>query len=128
MEMLDNISGAIPGDEKVYLFLDNASFHRSKETAAHMKRLNIEPVFNVAYHFTYNACERLFGQYKQYFRRVLLGKMLDGAGVKENPLKEALFETFCAKEQAVKLSIPKYIKKAQGMLRRDANEIRRQNG
>ena len=37
MEMLDSISGAIAGDEKIYLFLDNASFHRSKETAAHMK-------------------------------------------------------------------------------------------
>ena len=54
--------------------------------------------------------------------------MLAGAGVRENPLKEALFETLCAKEKAVKQSIPKFIKKALGMLRRDANEIRRQNG
>jgi len=128
MEMLDNISGAIPGDEKVYLFLDNASFHRSKETAAHMKLRNIEPVYNVSYKFIYNPCERLFGQYKQHFRRVLLGKMLAGAGVKENPLKAALFETFCAKENLVKQSIPRFIKKALGMLRREANEIRAHYG
>ena len=93
-----------------------------------MKRLNIEPVFNVAYKFMWNPCERLWSQYKHHYRRVLLEKMLAGAGVRTNPLKEALHETFCAKEQAVRQSIPRFIKKALGMLRREANEIRRQNG
>ena len=64
MEMLDNISGALPNEEKVYLMLDNAAFHKNLDVRAHMKRLNIEPVFNVAYQFAYNACERLFGMYK----------------------------------------------------------------
>ena len=54
--------------------------------------------------------------------------MLRGALVKEPVLKDALFETFCAKEKEVKESIPKFIKKALGMLRREANKIRRQNG
>ena len=53
--------------------------------------------------------------------------MLRGAGVKEQVLKDSLFETLCYKEKEVKLSIPRFIKKALGMLRRDANMIRRQN-
>ena len=54
--------------------------------------------------------------------------MLRGALVKEPVLKDALFETFCAKEKEVKESIPKFIKKALGMLRRDANEMRKLKG
>ena len=53
--------------------------------------------------------------------------MLRGAGVKEQVLKDSLFETLCYKEKEVKQSIPRFIKKALGMLRRDANMIRRQN-
>ena len=54
--------------------------------------------------------------------------MLTGAGVKDTPLKDSLFETFCTKQEDVKKSIPRFIKKSLGMLRRDANEIRKQNG
>ena len=43
MEMLDNISGAIK-DEKIYLFMDNASYHRNEDVREHMKKLNIERV------------------------------------------------------------------------------------
>ena len=53
--------------------------------------------------------------------------MLAGAPVKSDPLKEALFETLCAKENEVKISIPKFIKKSLGIIRREANEIREQN-
>jgi len=42
------------------------------------------------------------------------------------PLLEALHETFLMTD--VSQSIPRFIKKALGMLRRDANEIRRENG
>ena len=58
--MLDNISGATK-NEKIYLFMDNASFHRNEEVVKHMKKLNIEPIYNVAYRFQFNPCERLFG-------------------------------------------------------------------
>ena len=125
--MLDNISGAV-GDEKIYLFLDGASIHRNLEVKKHMEKLNIEPVLNVAYRFEYNPCERLWSQLKQHYRRVLLDKMLVGAAVKDMPLKDALFETLCAKQEVVKQSIPKFIKKSLGMLRREANEIRKHNG
>ena len=53
--------------------------------------------------------------------------MLTGAGAKDYPLKEALFETLCFKENDVKKSIPKFIKKSLGMIRREANQIRKQN-
>ena len=53
--------------------------------------------------------------------------MLRGAGVKEPALKDALRETFIAKAGEVKLSIPRFIKKSLGMLRREANAIRRYN-
>ena len=43
MEMLDNISGAVD-DKKVYLFMDNAGYHRNEDVVKHMKKLNIEPV------------------------------------------------------------------------------------
>ena len=51
--------------------------------------------------------------------------MLDGPMPKDTPLKDSLFETFCALDQEVGSSIPKYIKKATGILRREANEIRK---
>ena len=60
-------------------------------------------------------------QYKMYFRRLLLEKMLADPGPKGMPLKDALFETMCFKSKDVSISIPKFVKKALGMLRRDAN-------
>ena len=72
-----------------------------------------------------NPCERLWGQYKQHFRALLLDKMLQGPGVKGTPLLDALHETFVMTDTSQ--SIPRFIKKAMGILRRDANEIRREN-
>ena len=48
--MLADIRGAVK-DEVIYLFLDNASYHRNSEVKEEMKKLNIEPIPNVAYHF-----------------------------------------------------------------------------
>ena len=59
IEMLDNISGAV-GNEKIYLFMDRASYHRNEDVREHMKKLNIEPVYNVAYRFEFNPIERLW--------------------------------------------------------------------
>lgn len=60
--MLEDIHSKVNG--KVYLFLDNAPFHRSLELKERMRELNIEPVFNVAYQFKYQPCERLFAMFK----------------------------------------------------------------
>jgi transposase len=96
MEMLKNISGAVK-DEKIFLFMDGAGFHRNPEVKKLMVELNIEPVFNVGYSFQYNPCERLWAQYKIHFRKILLEKMLRDPGPKAYPMKEALFETLCDK-------------------------------
>ena len=47
-----------------------------------MKELNMEAVQNVGYRFQYNPCERLWGQYKMFFRKILLEKMLADPGPK----------------------------------------------
>ena len=121
--MQENISDSVK-EERIYLFLDNASFHKNEEVRKHMKDLNIEPIYNVAYRFEFNPIERLWGQYKQHYRKLLLEKMLAGALPNEQPLKDALHQTFNEKFNEVKLSIPKFIKKSLGMIRREANEIR----
>ena len=59
MEMLDSISAAVK-DERVDLFQDNAGFHRSLEVRKYSEKLNIEPIFNVAYRFEFNPVERLW--------------------------------------------------------------------
>ena len=55
----------------------------------------------------------------------MLDKMLKGPGNHDTPLKDALLETFQYTD--VSESIPRFIKKALGMLRRDANDVRRAN-
>ena len=126
--MLENISGAVGKDEKIYLFMDNASYHRNEDVRLRMTELNIEPVYNVSYRYEFNSIERLWAMYKQHFRKVLLKKMLDYPEAKSSPLKDALFQTFNDKYNEVKLSIPKFIKKALKMLRTESNEIRKENG
>ena len=54
--------------------------------------------------------------------------MLDYPEAKSFPLKDALFQTFNDKLNEVKLSIPKFVKKALTMLRIESNEIRREKG
>ena len=88
--MINNISGAI-GKERLFLFMDNAKYHKNEEVIKQMKKLNIEPVFNVSYRFEFNPIERLWAQYKTYFRKVLLRKMLEYPEAKSSPLKDALF-------------------------------------
>ena len=109
------------GDERLYLFLDNCSVHHANETKPHFERLNIEPVWNVAYKFQYNsAIEMYWAQLKSAFRPILLNKMLKVPRAKDTPLRDAVHE-------AIKLtpttSIPKYVKKGDDFLEQDALEI-----
>ena len=59
--MLREIRGAVKDETVIYLFLDNAGYHRSAEVKDEIKKLHIEPIMNVAYRFQYNPCERLWG-------------------------------------------------------------------
>ena len=60
---LREIRAASGNEEKLYLFLDNSGVHRC--CTAEMARLNIEPVWNVAYKFEFNdACEKYWAELK----------------------------------------------------------------
>ena len=52
--------------------------------------------------------------------------MLDDPAPKDTPLKDALFDTFCSLQ--LDESIPRFIKKALGILRREANMVRENKG
>ena len=52
--MIADIRGTIKNDKKAYLFMDNAGYHKNLEVKEEMRKLNIEPVLNVAYRFEYN--------------------------------------------------------------------------
>ena len=115
------------GDEKViYLFVDNAGYHSKGDVDQAYIRLNIVPVFNVAYQYMLNPVERYWSLVKHYYRNVLLDKMLKCPTSREQPMRDAMRETLQGVDALE--SIPKYIRKAQHILRRAANQIRRDRG
>ena len=110
------------GDKKVYLFLDNATVHRT--CTKEMKELNIVPVWNVPYSPEYNsAVERYWGQLKAYFRPLLLKKMLSfpGPRAKDIPLLDALKQTI---RDVPTTSIPAFCATGLRTLSNDAAKIR----
>ena len=109
------------GDERIYLFLDNCSVHHALLVAPEFEALNIEPVWNVAYHYMYNAAvERYWAQLKAYFRPLLLQKMLRFPKPKEMPLRDAVLETI---RKVPDKSIPAFVEHGLRELRKDAAAI-----
>ena len=45
--MLEHIAGGVKGNEKIYLFMDGAVYHKTDNVKTKMKELNIEPIINV---------------------------------------------------------------------------------
>ena len=80
-EYLQELRALIP-DEKVALFMDNLSAHRSEKARAEMSRLEFRCIFNVPYSPEYNPIEFVFSKIKQRFRtlraRKLAGVIQDG--------------------------------------------------
>ena len=74
--MVDEISGALKNKDKVYLFMDNAGYHKNEIVKTKLKEANIEIVFNVSYKFEFNPIEKLWREYKVLYRKLLLDKML----------------------------------------------------
>ena len=70
------------GDEKIALFLDNLSAHRSEKSKAEAAKLGFRFIFNVPYSPEYNPIEFVFSKVKQRFRtlraRKLAGVTQDG--------------------------------------------------
>ena len=67
-DFLKDVRGAC-GNERVYLFLDNAKVHHAKDIVQPVwKQLDIEPVWNVENSPWFNsAIERCWGQLKAHF-------------------------------------------------------------
>ena len=77
INFLEGVSGLMKPGVKTYLFLDNCSVHHSHATKPHWERLDLIPIWNVAYCFKYNsAIEMFWAQVKALFRPILLEKML----------------------------------------------------
>ena len=57
LQILTDIRDKIGDNFKVYLFMDNASYHKHDDVKQAMKELNIEPVMNVSYGYRYNGIE-----------------------------------------------------------------------
>ena len=75
MDFLEQLaSSASPSaDKKLYLFMDNANFHKGKKAKAKMVELNIEPIYNVPYQFDFNnGIEKYWRALKMRYRPKLL--------------------------------------------------------
>ena len=130
IEMLGSIRDRAKDNKVIYLFMDNAGYHGKANGNGIVenayKDLNIIPVYNVGYQYMLNPVERYWSLVKHYYRRILLDKMLKCPTAREQPMRDALRETF--ENVNATQSIPKFIRKAQHILRRQANAIRRERG
>ena len=64
--------------EPFTLFLDGASFHRSKDIKADLESLGITRIINVPYSPQYNPIEGCFSIVKNYFKRKRLHDIVNG--------------------------------------------------
>ena len=108
INFIEGLRGAnAVGDEKLYVFLDNCRVHHSNATKPNWERLNLEPVWNVAYSPYYNAAIKLYwAQLKAHFRPLLLQKMLAGLRARDTPLRDAVLEWI---HNVPTTSIPKFV-------------------
>ena len=63
------------GEDKIALFMDNLSAHRSEKSKVEMARLGFRCIFNVPYSPEYNPIEFVFSKVKQRFRGLRARKM-----------------------------------------------------
>ena len=63
------------GEDKIALFMDNLSAHRSEKSKVEMARLGFRCIFNVPYSPEYNPIEFVFSKVKQRFRALRARKM-----------------------------------------------------
>ena len=65
----------------VAIFMDNASFHRSKVVTAYLKESGIQAIFNLPYSPQYNPIERVWALVKNRYKRRKLEKVGGGQQV-----------------------------------------------
>ena len=66
---------AMNGEDKIALFMDNLSAHRSEKSKAEMARLGFRTIFNVPYSPELNPIEFTFSKIKQKFRSLRARKL-----------------------------------------------------
>ena len=66
---------AMNGEDKIALFIDNLSAHRSEKSRAEMVRLGFRTIFNVPYSPELNPIEFTFSKIKQKFRSLRARKL-----------------------------------------------------
>ena len=62
-------------DDKIALFMDNLSAHKSDKSKAEMARLGFRCIFNVPYSPEFNPIEFVFSKVKQKFRSLRARKL-----------------------------------------------------
>ena len=65
----------INGTKPLCIYMDNLAVHKTRETMVVYRRLNITPIFNLAYSPDYNPIESVFSQVKRIFNRERLRKL-----------------------------------------------------
>ena len=63
------------GEDKICLFLDNLSSHRSEQSIAHMKALGFCFIFNLPYRCEYNPVELCFAMFKRSYESLRAQKL-----------------------------------------------------
>ena len=63
------------GDDKIALFMDNLSAHKSNKSKLEMARLGFRCIFNVPYSPEYNPIEFAFSKIKSKFRSLRARKL-----------------------------------------------------
>lgn len=59
-------------DQPIILFVDNLAVHKTKDARAVYTKLNITPLFNVAYSPEFNGIEYYWSLVKQHYKKLLL--------------------------------------------------------
>ena len=67
---------AANGSDKICIFMDNLSAHKSERAKAVMKELNFRFIFNIAYRCEFNPIELVFSQVKRHFKALRARKFM----------------------------------------------------
>lgn len=90
IEFLERIADHFKG-EKIAVFLDNLSVHKTVRSREAFKRLNLVPIFNVPYSPQFNGIESYFSLLKSEYKKLILQRVIKGIPVDAFALiKEAL--------------------------------------
>ena len=64
------------GDDKLCIFMDNLTVHKSNKTKKTLQTLKIKSIFNISYSPQYNPIESVFSKVKQKFKCLRLQKLM----------------------------------------------------